>query len=416
MDAFLDRQRLRELFDLGGDAYESRGGAFSEDPYPTFHRLRESGPVHEGAPHEALGWKGDVFFQGLPYPNRRHFSAYDFDTVSTILRDDRCFVTRVDPRPDEPTLPNAAILFMNGKEHRDYRALVQPSFVPARAMWWLDNWIKQIVGQLIDNFVHESRVDLNVDFCAPIPLLTITQSFGITVEQALDVRAVVTSDGQGMATLVSILAPLIAARRSAPRDDLISVLVQAELTDEEGTSHRLDDVDVMGFAFLLLAAGSGTTWKQMGTALVALLQHPDALAKVRVDRSFLRLVIEESLRWSPTDPAFARFVAEPCSLGGREIPEGAVVHTGRAAANRDPARWERPDEFDPFRTLKPHIGFGHGPHTCLGMHVARAEMTHGIGALLDRFPHLRLDPDVPAPRIIGLYERGPNGIPVLLDQ
>jgi cytochrome P450 len=416
MDALLDRQRLRELFDLGGDAYGSRGGAFSEDPYPTFHRLRESGPVHEGAPHEALGWKGDVFFQGLPYPNRLHFSAYDFDTVSTILRDDRCFVTRVDPRPDEAALPNAAILFMNGKEHRDYRTLVQPSFVPARAMWWLDNWIKQIVGQLIDNFVHESRVDLNVDFCAPIPLLTITQSFGITVEQALDVRAVVTSDGQGMASLVSILAPLIAARRSAPRDDLITVLVQAELTDEEGTSHRLDDVDVIGFAFLLLAAGSGTTWKQMGTALVALLQHPDALAKVRADRSFLRLVIEESLRWSPTDPAFARFVAEPCSLGGREIPEGAIVHACLAAANRDPARWERPDEFDPFRPVKPHLGFGHGPHTCLGMHVARAEMTHGIGALVDRFPHLRLDPDVPAPRIIGLYERGPSGIPVLLDQ
>ena len=191
--------------------------------------------------------------------------------------------------------------------------------------------------------------------------------------------------------------------------------MQAELTDEEGSSHRLDDVDVMGFAFLLLAAGSGTTWKQMGTALIALLQHPDALAKVREDRSFLRLVIEESLRWSPTDPAFARFVAETRSLGGLEIPEGAIVHACLAAANRDPSRWERPDEFDPFRTVKPHIGFGHGPHTCLGMHVARAEMTHGIGALLDRFPHLCLDPDEPPPRIIGLYERGPNGIPVLLD-
>lgn len=119
MDSLLDRQRLRDLFDLGGDTYQSRGGAFREDPYPTFHRLRETGPVHEGAPHEALGWTGEVFFQGLPYPNRRHFSAYDFDTVSTILKDDVHFVTRVDPIPGEPNLPNAAILFMNGKEHRE---------------------------------------------------------------------------------------------------------------------------------------------------------------------------------------------------------------------------------------------------------------------------------------------------------
>ncbi len=127
-------------------------------------------------------------------------------------------------------------------------------------------------------------------------------------------------------------------------------------------------------------------------------------------------MIEESVRWSPTDPAFARFVAAPCSLGGRDIPEGAIVHACLAAANRDPSRWERADGFDPFRPSKPHIGFGHGPHTCLGVHVARAEMTYGIGALLDRFPHLRLDPDEPAPRLVGLYERGPNGIPVLLGQ
>ena len=76
------------------------------------------------------------------------------------------------------------------------------------------------------------------------------------------------------------------------------------------------------------------------------------------------------MRWSPTDPAFARFVAAPCSLGGRDIPEGAIVHACLAAANRDPSRWERADGFDPFRPSKPHIGFGHGPHTCLGVHVA----------------------------------------------
>jgi cytochrome P450 len=144
-------------------------------------------------------------------------------------------------------------------------------------------------------------------------------------------------------------------------------------------------------------------------------QHPDALAAVREDRAFLRNVVEESVRWMPTDPVFARFVAVDCEIGGVAMPAGAIVHTCLAAANRDPLRWERPDEFDPFRPLKPHIGFGFGPHTCLGMHVARAEMLTAIGALIDRLPNLRLDPDAPPPQIIGMYERGPTEINVVWD-
>ena len=410
----LDRDRIRTLFDLGSDVYASRGGSFDLDPYPTFHRLRETGPVHAGAPHEALGWTGEVFFQGLPYPERPHFSAYDFASCSTILKDDRRFVTNVAPMPGEPPLPDAAILFMDGRRHRHYRTLVQPSFIPGRAVWWLENWITRTVHQLIDAFEQERRVDLNIEFCAPIPLLTITGSFGISMDEALDVRAAVTSDGQGGPTLARLLLPIITARREQPCDDLISVLVAAEVTDEDGVVHRLTDTEVLSFAFLLLAAGSGTTWKQMGITLVALLGHPEALAAAREDRSVLRRVVEESVRWTPTDPAFSRFVAEDCELGGVEMPAGAVVHACLAAANRDPSRWERPDEFEPSRPPRPHLGFGHGPHTCLGMHVARAEMTHGIGALLDRLPGLQLDPDAPAPWVVGLYERGPDAVPVRL--
>src|SRR4051812_14614368 len=84
----LDRARIRSLFDLRSDVYASRGGTFEVDPYPTFTRLRETGPVHAGAPHEELGWTGHVFFQGLPYPNRPHFSAYDYETCARVLQDD----------------------------------------------------------------------------------------------------------------------------------------------------------------------------------------------------------------------------------------------------------------------------------------------------------------------------------------
>ena len=94
-------------------------------------------------------------------------------------------------------------------------------------------------------------------------------------------------------------------------------------------------------------------------------------------------------------------------MHGVDIPAGSVMHLCFGAANRDPARWERPDEYDITRPPKPALGFGSGPHVCLGMHVARAEMHPGIGTLLDRLPNLRLDPDAEPPSIIGMYERAP---------
>ena len=171
------------------------------------------------------------------------------------------------------------------------------------------------------------------------------------------------------------------------------MLVEAEYTDDDGVSHRLTDEEIYGFTFLLLAAGSGTTWKQLGITLAALLQRPEVLATVRDDRSLLRPAIEESLRWMPTDPMFSRHVTHDVDFQGVHLPKGAVMHLCLGAANRDPARWERPDEYDIARPPKPALAFGNGPHVCLGMHVARAEMTVGINALLDRLPNLRLDPD-----------------------
>ena len=124
------------------------------------------------------------------------------------------------------------------------------------------------------------------------------------------------------------------------------MLVQAEFTDEDGVDPPLSDAEIYSFALLLLAAGSGTTWKQMGITLAALLQRPEVLDAVRDDRELLRPAIEESLRWMPTDPMFSRFVTRDIDFHGVQIPAGAVVHLCIGAANRDPARWERPDEYD----------------------------------------------------------------------
>jgi cytochrome P450 len=403
----LDPARIRQLFDLRSNVYASRGGAFEQDPYPAFHRLRETGPVHEGVVGPLIGFGGPAFFQGLPYPELPHYSAFDFETCDAVFRDGETYISK----PPDGGL-NASILYMDGAEHRRYRALVQPSFLPKRARWWIENWIDRTVNALVDRIEGKGSADLNVDVFAAIPLLTITGSFGISIEDALDIRAAVTSDGVGIGEFLRIVAPVIAARREEPGDDLISVLVAAEVADDEGVTHRLTDDEILGFAFLLMAAGSGTTWKQMGITMLALLRNPEWLEAIRDDGEVLRPVIEESVRWTPTDPMFSRFVARDTELGGVRVPAGAVMHICLGAANRDPARWERPDEFDPTRPPQAHIGFGNGAHICLGMHVARAEIRTVMEALVQRLPELRLDPDAPEPQIIGLYERGPTAVPV----
>jgi cytochrome P450 len=412
----LDRDRVRELFDLRGGSFAYTGGGFDGDPYPSWARLRESGPVHEGTVHGLTdGFEGNAIFHGLSEPNDHHFSTFSYASVDAVYRDDVTFASSPDaagPDLGKVTVTNS-MLTMGGARHRRYRTLVQPSFVPAKAKWWIANWIEETVDALVDNIVEQAgRAELNVDFCAAIPVLTITGSFGIPVDQALKIREGLFSNPNAVAEAV---APIIAARRENPEDDLISVLVEAEIQDEDGHTHRLNDDEINSFTMLLLTAGSGTTWKQMGITLASLLQRPDVLDAVRVDRSLLRNAIEESVRWQPTDPMFSRWVTRDTELEGVRLPTGAVLHLCVGAANRDPARWDNPDTFDIARPLKPSFGFGGGPHVCLGMHVARAEMTTGINALLDRLPNLRLDPDCEPPRFIGLYERGANEIHIAFD-
>jgi len=410
----LDPARVRELFDLRGSSYAIRGGHFEDDPYPAFRRLLETGPVHPGIVGPLVGYHGEATFQGLPYPGIEHFSVFDFATCEAVLRDHASFASS--PRfPDATTdFVEDTILTMDGERHRWYRDLVQSSFLPKRARWWIENWIESTVHALIDTFEHSGKADLNVEFCAAIPLLTITGSFGVSVAKSLDIRAALLDDSErAIGTFVEIVRPIIAARRREPEDDLISVLVRSEVRDATGDTHALSDKEVLGFSYLLLAAGSGTTWKQMGITLLALLTHPRWLEAVRQDSTLLRAVLEESLRWMPTDPVFSRFAISDTELHGVRIPSGAVVHLCFGAANRDPARWERPDEFDPSRRRRANLGYGGGPHICLGMHVARAEMSTAIAALLDRLPGLRLDSAAEAPRIVGMYERGPTSVPVV---
>jgi cytochrome P450 len=408
----LDRERIREMFDLRRREDGGRHINYTEDPYPAFQRLRETGPVHEGVMHELIGFHGPATFHGVPDPSRPHFSVFSFAECDAIYRDEDLFQSWPPDIPRSGVGLDGSMLYMNGDQHRRYRALAQPSFVPGRAKWWIENWINQTVYGLIEGFEADGRAELNVDFDAAIPMLTITGSFGLTVDEALEVRASV--DGtSGQRPLAEFIMPIIAARREKPEDDLISVLCHAEFKDEDGSTHRLGDEEIMSFSSLLLSAGSGTTWKQMGITLIALLTTPGVLDEIRADRSLLRLAIEESLRWNITDPMFTRWPTQDTSIAGVDIPAGAAVHVCIGAANRDPARWDNPDAYDIHRPPHSSLGFATGPHICLGMHVARAELTTAISALIDRLPNLRLDPDAEPPSVIGIYERGPSHVPVV---
>ena len=213
------------------------GGYYADDPYPRWRELRTQAAIHPGTVHELTGYEGDAMFHGLPFPDRPHFSTFSYAVCDAAYRNPEVFASSpgaADGSPDDIGYEQS-LLMMGGTKHRRYRSLVQPSFMPAKAQWWIQNWIEETVNTLIDAIVAEGRAELNVDFCAAIPVLTITGSFGVSVEEALEVRASLANP----MSLVEHLAPVVAARREKPQDDLISVLVQAEITEEDGSTHRL---------------------------------------------------------------------------------------------------------------------------------------------------------------------------------
>lgn len=417
-----DDERFKELYDVEAHVRATDGGILVEDPYPAWAELRAQSPVHKGSVRELMGYDGAgmaAFRDGPVY------SLFSYEANDTALRENEVFSSTFYAGLTTAMF-GKSILEMVGDEHRRNRALVQPAFSPKRAQWWIDNWIQSLVDEAVSAFEDRGRAELNAELCARIPLQTITSSFGLTKAEAFEFRE--GAEGGGMRRnsgeidfaavaarherTTAMLKRVIEDRRANPQDDVITTLVQTEI-EEDGERHLLTDEEIYGFSRLILTAGSGTTWRQLGILLIGLLKDPSLLDEVREDRELLRRAIDEAVRWEATDPIFRRLVTQDVELCGVDIPAGAVVEMVLGAANRDPARWDDPDRFDPHRPAKVNVGFAGGPHICLGMHVARAEMWVAMNAVLDRLPNLRLDPDVPNARIIGLEHRGPNAVPVV---
>jgi cytochrome P450 len=272
----------------------------------------------------------------------------------------------------------------------------------------------------VDRFAGRGTADLVRELTFPFPVRVIAGMMGLPEESferfhrlAIELISVGIDWDAGMCAsreLGALFAPVLAARRREPREDLISVLAHAEL---EGT--RLSDEEIFAFLRLLAPAGAETTYRSSSNLLFGLLTHPDQLEAVRRNQRLLPQAIEEGLRWECPLLSIMRTATTDTEVEGVVIPKGAAVAVSLGAANRDPARWPEPDRFDVFREPKPHIAFALGPHVCLGMHLARMETRVLLETLFDRLPNLRLDPRADDVHVTGMIFRAPLGLPVRFD-
>jgi len=373
------------------------------DPYPELADLRESTPVLK------VGGDGEA-------PSMFVVSRYD--DVARVLLDGETFSSSMLAEVMGPAMGEHIILGMDEPEHRRHRALVGTAFRQKMLVRWESELVRRVVDELIDTFVDAGRAELVRQFTFQFPAQVIGGVLGLPREDfpqfqvwASAIISVNSAWERGIAASVALkeyLAAVLEERRAHPRDDLVSDLAVDELDGE-----RLDDEEIFSFLRLLLPAGVETTFRSSGNFIYALLTHPEQLDALRRDRSLMPQAIEEALRWEPPLLITSRVVTRDTEVRSTPIPAGANVTVMLGAANRDPDRYRHPDSFDIFREPTQHISFGHGPHMCLGMHLARMETRVAINALLDRLPNLRLDPEGNDPHVHGQIFRSPTALPVL---
>ncbi|GGO85014.1 cytochrome P450 [Wenjunlia tyrosinilytica] len=372
--------------------------AFVADPYGAYARLRESG-------------------RAIPFEPSRQWLVPHHEDVSALLRDRRLGRTylhrftheefgRTPPPPEhEPfhTLNGQGMLDLEAPDHTRIRRLVSKAFTP-RTVEQLAPTVRRLAAELVDGFVADGGGDLISRVAEPLPVTVIAEMLGIPESDrqllrpwSADICGMYelnpSEEAAAKAVRASVefsdyLRVLIAERRKAPGDDLISALIAAH--DEED---RLTEQEMISTCVLLLNAGHEATVNTTGNGWWTLLRHPEQLARLREDRSLLPTAIEEVLRYDTPLQLFERWVLDDIEIGGTKIPRGSEVALLFGSANRDKNRFPDPDRFDITREDNPHVSFGAGIHYCLGAPLARVELAASFGALLDRAPGLRLVQD-----------------------
>jgi len=382
------------------------------DPYPYYAALRRESPVHQivpGLPFYTVTRHADVLFV-LQHPELFSSTAIQGLARNTTAGAGSNVVGM-------HRLSAAAMLIaVDPPHHTRLRRLVNRGFTPRRIAL-LEPRLREIARECIDKVVSRGEMDLMRDVAIPLPVTVIAQMLGVEtgrIDQFKHWSDAVAVGFSGMSgewsppdvnraldEMAGYIERVLEDRRLHPRDDLLSVLVQAEEGDALSTGEAL------AFVVLLLVAGNETTTNLIGNAMKALLAHPNQLAQVASDRALVPAMVEEVLRWDSPVQGLPRRVMQPTELAGTVLSPGSDLILMFAAANRDESRFPDPDRFDIQRHAEGHLAFGHGVHFCLGASLARLEARVVFESLFERCRDIRLDDDE-IPLVESPVVRGPK--------
>jgi cytochrome P450 len=356
------------------------------DPYPIWKRLRDEDPVN---------WNERYGF----------FALSRFADVVDACNDTATFSssrgTTLDSMDAPITLPR--IIVMDPPEHEVMRKLVSRAFTPRR-IGDLETEIQRLVDDYLDRFVDADEFDYVKDFAAHLPPMVIGEMLGVPREDRDRLRRwfdeMLHRDGDSpglsppaQAAITELLAyasALVEDRRRNPGDDMVSVLVEAELEDG-GETRQLTDLEIAAFVLQLAGAGSETVARHLGFAAVLLAQWPDQRRLLVDDPALVPNAVEEVLRYEAPSPRNGRWTLRPYSAHGVDIPAGSKVLLLNGSANRDEREFADPDVFDVRRAPGRHASLGYGVHYCLGAALARMEARLALASTLARFPDWEIE-------------------------
>ncbi|WP_092800278.1 cytochrome P450 [Klenkia marina] len=365
--------------------------SFVENPYPAFAAARAQAPVQWD---EGLGM----------------WLAYGHAEANAVLRTRALGRIWSDRMPTERfgqfnLIHRNAILEMEPPDHTRLRRLISAAFARGHVER-LRPWVEELAASLVDAMVERSTagepVDLFTGMAEQLPVEVIAELLGVPqadrpllrpwsnaiVKMYEYGRTTETEDAAEVAAaeFVAYLRDLAAQRRTAPGEDLLTHLVTARDADGD----RLTEDELVTTCVLLLNAGHEATVNVTGNGLLALLQHPDQLARLRADPSLLPTAIEELMRFDSPLQLFERTATADVELGGVVVEQGQKIAALLGSGNHDPAVFADPDTLDVARAENPHISFGAGVHFCIGAPLARVELQASFGALLARTSVLEL--------------------------
>ena len=404
-------------------------GKAPNNPYPLFAEKRAKCPVMHGdlLIENQVPSMADYMMSGRPV-----MTLFRYKDIHSVLMNPKDWLSYIVGDGFGAAVDNMLLTAMDGESHDKFRATLQKPFMRGEIRKLVDTMIRPVVmNEFIAKLRPLGKADLVRELALPFPIRAMYAYFGFPHDEdllsnlaswAIQVVAAPQADPQLAAVTVpqsmvagqsmyDTLLPIVQAYRARGemRADILGHMMQVE---HEG--NRFTDDEITLFIRMLLLAAGETTTRSFANMMVQLLEHPEVLEEVRADRALIPKAVIETMRRDPTAGAVARIAARDMEIDGVTIPQGTAVLLSIASANRDPETYEDPDRLWLKRPMRPLLSFGFGPHMCMGMHMAIAEMEVALDAILD-LPNLRFDPAYPHPEIRGLNMRGPDALHVLWD-